>query len=318
LIDYRGSTWNIYKGGLPVQFHGSLGWIPNPGYSGNHNIWGTNVTILNDAIRSNGNNLRLESSKSVLAVGDSFTFGDQVSDHETWPAILERLIKRPVINAGVFAYGLDQSFLRLKLLIPKYKPDTIIFSFIPVDIERCEYATAAGASKPYFTIANNSLKLMNVPLKNSTLQPNIISRILGHSYFLHITMMRLNPNWWLSGGYQWNENHTGYEGVKITCLLFQELETIVKENKINNAYILVQDTHSPDSKSQETEIDYVLNCLNKDMFQVIDLRKNLLEVKIKNESRYNSFFNIHMTPLGNQFVAETIFHDMQKNVKQKK
>ena len=313
-IDYRGNTLNLHKSGLPIKFHKILGWIPPPGYSSNNNMWGTEVTILNDGIRSNGNNLRLESSQSVLAVGDSFTFGDEVSNNETWPAILERLIKRPVINAGVFAYGTDQAFLRLKFLLAKYKPDTIIFSFIGDDIKRCEYSTCFGFNKPYFVISNNSLNLMNVPAKQVTIKPRIVVKILGYSYFFHNMMIRLNEDWWLLGGYKWNGNHIGYEGVGITCLLFQELESIVKVNKINHAYILVQDTNSQNYVSPDTQIDYVLTCLNKKTFNVIDLRKKLLDLKINNGSLYNSFFKIrHMTATGNQFVAETIFHSMQEN-----
>jgi hypothetical protein len=311
LVDYRGVSWRSYAQGLPAQFNESLGWIPLPGFSGTSNMWGTEVTILKEGIRSNGNNLRLELNKSVLVVGDSFTFGDEVSNQETWPAILERLIRRPVINAGVFAYGTDQAFLRLKSLIPEYKPDTIIFSFIRRDIERCENSSVAGVNKPYFVIVNNSLSLMNVPVKNNPVQPDIVSRILGHSYFFHITMMKLNPNWWLRGGYINYENLTGYKGDQITCLLFKELETIVKANKIKHVYILIQQEHLD---SPDTQTDYVLACLNKKIFQVIDLRKNLSEVKTRDESRYNSFFKInHMSFSGNQYVAEKIFHAMQEN-----
>jgi len=315
-IDYRENTLNLYKSGLPIKFHETLGWIPQPGYSSNNNMWGTDVTILKDGIRSNENHLKLESSHSVLAVGDSFTFGDEVSNNETWPAILERLIKRPVLNAGVFAYGTDQSFLRLKLLLAKYKPDTIIFSFIRNDIRRCEYSKCHGFNKPYFVIANNYLNLMNIPVRQVTIKPRTIIKIFGYSYFFHNTMIRLNPAWWLLADNEEderNENHTG-SGMEITCLIFRELENIVKVNKINHAYILVQDTNFQNYVSPDTEIDYVLTCLNKKTFKVIDLRKKLLDLKTNNGFLYNSFFKIrHMTATGNQFVAETVFHSMQVN-----
>jgi len=37
--DYRGMTCNLYKNALPVQFHEVLGWIPQPGFSGDHPVW---------------------------------------------------------------------------------------------------------------------------------------------------------------------------------------------------------------------------------------------------------------------------------------
>ena len=47
------------------------------------------VTITNDGFRLN--NVEMEPRISeVLVVGDSSTFGDQVSNPETWPACLEK------------------------------------------------------------------------------------------------------------------------------------------------------------------------------------------------------------------------------------
>ena len=49
--------------------------------------------------------------KVILALGDSFTFGDGVRGTETWPYFLNRKIGNPrigVLNQGVCAYGIDQ------------------------------------------------------------------------------------------------------------------------------------------------------------------------------------------------------------------
>lgn len=305
--DYRGPVCNLYRSALPVQPHETLGWIPQTGYSSNHTIWGKQVTILENGIRSNGNKRIVDSSSSILVVGDSFTFGDQVSDHETWPAILEKKLSRPVINAGVFAYGLDQSFLRLKSLISRYKASAIIFSFIPDDIYRCEYSVTFGANKPFFSVTNSTLSLKGVPVRTREHKTHMIFQILGHSYFIHRMMMKLNPSWWLSGNYALNENPTGYRGKDIGCLIFKELEKIVKTNRIRAAYILVQDTQPSTSSA---DVDDILSCINKKVFHVIDMRKSLSEIKSKDRWRYQSFFDVHMTASGNEFVAETVAAQM--------
>lgn len=310
--DYRGNFSKAFKNGLPTEFHETLGWIPRPGYTDINNIWGTEVTILKDGIRSNGNNIHPESSDIVLVVGDSFTFGDQVSDTETWPSQLERLLNKPVVNGGVFAYGTDQTYLRLKSLLTRYKPQTIIFSFIRQDIARCEYTISYGLNKPYFIIEDNSLKLMNVPVKQVPKQPKTLFKLLGYSYFFHALMMKYDPLRWLLGGYEYHENHTGYRGEEITCIIFQEMEKILKENNIHNAYVLVQESYYDTYNSLPTVHD-ALNCLNKEKIEVIDLREELSNLKTENRSRYDSLFlETHMSPLGNQFVAETIFHRMHK------
>jgi lysophospholipase L1-like esterase len=51
----------------------------------------------------------------ILAVGDSFTYGHGVQDDETYPAVLERLLRARghdarVLNAGVPGYSTDQEY----------------------------------------------------------------------------------------------------------------------------------------------------------------------------------------------------------------
>jgi hypothetical protein len=48
----------------------------------------------------------------VLVTGDSFSEGEEVKDGETWPAYLQGLLRRRVINAGVSGFALDQAVLR--------------------------------------------------------------------------------------------------------------------------------------------------------------------------------------------------------------
>jgi len=311
LKDYRGTLANLYKSALPARFDEILGWIPQPGYSGTDNLWGTDVTILTDGIRANGNNLNLESPKPILIVGDSFIFGEEVSDTDTWPSHLERLLNRPVLNAGVFGYGTDQIFLRLQSLLEKYQPETIIFGFIPEDIIRSEYSTYFGSNKPYFAINDNALKLMNVPVRQLSRQPKIIIHILGHSCLFHNLLQRLNLRWWLLGGYDWNENQTGHRGEDITCLIFRNLETLAAKHNIRHVFILVQDTRVTHAALPDARVNHALGCINKEKVNVIDLRKALLDIKTKDESLYNSLFiETHMSASGNRFVAETVFQHM--------
>jgi hypothetical protein len=86
-----------------MAYHPQLGWIPRPGrFSGD---WTSNVDA--SSIRSTGRSI---TTRPILAVGDSFTFGDEVEDSETWAANLEEFLNKRVLNAGVGAYGIDQPF----------------------------------------------------------------------------------------------------------------------------------------------------------------------------------------------------------------
>jgi hypothetical protein len=48
----------------------------------------------------------------VLAVGDSFVFGSEANDNESWPAYLEHELGIPVVNGGTGGYGYDQAVMR--------------------------------------------------------------------------------------------------------------------------------------------------------------------------------------------------------------
>src|SRR5690606_25037038 len=115
--------------------------------------WGTRVTIDADGFRGNGP--PAPPGRPVLAVGDSFTFGDQVDDDETWPAYLERILQRPVRNGGVFGYSLAQAVLRAEEEVPRLGADWLVVSFIPDDIVRCELAKRY-APLPWFSVVDGA------------------------------------------------------------------------------------------------------------------------------------------------------------------
>ncbi len=144
----------------PTKYDAELGWIPAPFFSGWIPAWRAGLTTLADGLRSNGNEKRLLTPHPVtLAVGDSFTIGDEVEDWETWPSQLEGRLHTPVLNAGVFGYGIDQSYLRLIKLIPVYHPERILFAFTPADVDRAQRSRNFSAKKPYFLLKDGELEL---------------------------------------------------------------------------------------------------------------------------------------------------------------
>lgn len=175
-----------------------FGYVPTPG-AAPQNPWNTTVTITPEGVRSNGDGPAPE-GVPIIAVGDSFTFGDEVSDAETWPAQLERQLGRPVINGGVFGYGLDQITLRSEALLERFpSADTLIVSLIPDDVNRCEYAYRY-AWKPYFEIAQGELVLRNVPVPaphEGAKEEPVWRRAIRWSLLADQVMRRLDPDGWL-------------------------------------------------------------------------------------------------------------------------
>lgn len=101
---------------------------------------------------------------AILVTGSSFAKGDEVKDDEAWPAYLQDMIGRKVVNAGVSGYAFDQMVLATEQLVPKVKPLFVIASFTPGDIRRTELKVAWSREKPYFALKDGTLDLRNVPV----------------------------------------------------------------------------------------------------------------------------------------------------------
>lgn len=80
----------------------------------------------------------------IITLGDSFTFGQNVSTEKNWPSLLEQELNKrlfcqninkfEVINLGVYGYDVQYAVERFKLRGFKYDPDLVIWTF--TDFER--------------------------------------------------------------------------------------------------------------------------------------------------------------------------------------
>lgn len=120
------------------------------------------IATLDYGIRKNGAETEIRKG-GILAVGDSFTAGSEVADHESWPAHLERLLGEPVLNGATGGWGVDQIVLRIETLIPLVDPRLILLGILDQDITRCCYSHG-GKPKPYFMVADGELSLRHNPV----------------------------------------------------------------------------------------------------------------------------------------------------------
>jgi len=116
----------------------------------------------------------------ILILGDSFTFGDEVSDHETYSYYLQEMLpETEIINLGVHGYGHDQMLILLQEEGIKYQPDIVILGFLPKDMSR-NMLGFRDFAKPMFVL-DDELVLKGVPvptpeevIKWDWLRPRII------------------------------------------------------------------------------------------------------------------------------------------------
>ena len=142
------------------------GWIPKPNLR--------DVKAYNDKIL-NTNSKGLRGKKDfpyaknrerlrILILGDSFTFGDEVSDNETYAHYLQEMLPdTEVINMGVHGYGHDQMLILFKEEGIKYQPDIVILGFLPLDMSR-NLLDFRDFAKPRFVLEKGELKLTGTPV----------------------------------------------------------------------------------------------------------------------------------------------------------
>jgi hypothetical protein len=152
-----------------TRFDEALGFVPSEGFEATITALGWNgarVTITNDGFRLN-NVEAPQRDADILVVGNSFAFGDQVSNHETWPACLERKLDRRVDNGGVFGYGAAQALKRASIAISKETYSTLVLSVVVGrDFDRDRMNYRIGFPRPAVIKIGNDIAWAPVPDPN--------------------------------------------------------------------------------------------------------------------------------------------------------
>ena len=78
----------------------------------------------------------LHADATILAFGDSLTYGTGTSKNKAYPAILEKLINHRVVNAGIPGEVSRDGLARLPRLLNEYQPELIIICHGANDILR--------------------------------------------------------------------------------------------------------------------------------------------------------------------------------------
>ena len=182
-------------------------------------------------VRMNSDELKPLARNAVLAVGDSFTAGNEVNNDQSFPAHLERLLNKPVVNAASGAWGVDQMVLRAEQLIPVLHPATLVVGVFDQDILRDNFSLYGGGLKPYFVIENGELSLKGVPVPTFAAHPTRLGpwrSVLGYSYLVDWSVQRagLLP--------RWIDNKDRYQrvqgdGARISGLLMERLGRLQRD-----------------------------------------------------------------------------------------
>ncbi|MDB5575293.1 MAG: hypothetical protein JWR80_469 [Bradyrhizobium sp.] len=247
----------------------------------------------------------------VLVTGSSFAKGDEVNDDETWPADLQNLIGRKVVNAGVSGYAFDQTVLSTERLVPRVKPLFVVASFTPGDIRRSELKIAWSREKPYFTVADGKLELRNVPVPGQANAPVPLpepARWLGRSALADLIVQRLG----IQRGWYFDEVRGAPfgSGEAIVCLLMPRLAALGVPVVVMAQYSREYWTESATRRTEDHRaVQAVLGCASEAGLIPFDL-SNPMKAVIDAKGVDALYRSDHHSAEGNRVVADIVLREL--------
>lgn len=249
----------------------------------------------------------------ILATGDSFTYGAEVADGETWPALLQADLKRKVLNAGVVGYGLDQIVLYTERLVAQEKPGLVVVGFIADDLQRSEYRRLWGKERPYFELgtgkSDGKLVLRNVPVTQNAPIPwhqRVLRDVFGWSALLETIMRRAgDPYEWQAAGVRILPRGSGEA---LACPLMQKLSALGVPTLVVGLYAPLVWRMEPRPAWIVEEIRQtraVLACATKAGLGTLDTYETI-DRGMKELGKDEFFFNFHVSAEGNRRIAAAI------------
>ncbi|HEV2189263.1 MAG TPA: hypothetical protein VGR70_18785 [Stellaceae bacterium] len=314
LTNFIGDRVNRAKQDTGFLYDERLGWQVKP------NLHGPPNTTDAYGVRLPNNADRKLPVGAVLASGDSFTFGSDVSDAESWPADLEAMTGTPVVNAAVPGWGTDQIVMRAEDMIDIARPQTMIVDFLWYDIGRTEQEINFGAHKPYYTIEDNELVLHNVPVppfEGRVHELGPVRGMLGYSYAVYWAAGRLGFDRWLgSVNTQVKRATPGGTGQRITCLLLKRLKQRTDQRGIR-LIVVMQYGVGDFVRAQPKPAMDVISCAADMGAEVVDTWASIAEIYARDQALFRSLYIVqqsgwsHMSADGNRLIATMIADQLQ-------
>lgn len=310
-----------------ARYDARLGWSGKP----NLNIKGIdlndpNIPDMSDVVvttdergfRSTGDQSGLDPElPAIVTIGDSFTWGSEVSDHETYPAHLQSLLRRPVVNAGYGGWGTDQMWMRMQEIAESMDPALIVLSPLTNDVLRNAFRRYGRAFKPYFDFEGDELVLRNVPVpRNSTDARDIgvLQSWFGRFYLATFVARAFGlEETWINRNRLTDRVHSNEQSVAIACQLLKKTAEFSRTREIPVVLMPVYSGAEILQGERHWFTTQYLACAAENGIDRIDTFEAFVQASRNDPdfpaSRYNVWKNgsvAHMNSAGNLLVAEVL------------
>ena len=252
----------------------------------------------------------------VLTVGDSFTFGDQVNNDQTWQSCINRnQTQIELFNGGVGGYGSLQALKRAGRLLKDNRYDGLILSIVSYDdIIRDRMDYMMGFPSPslikdqkgnlFFTPAPSPNIAGSKFSTTENISPNKLEKfVYEHSLLAN----KLNPSFTQIQARQltrYARNNASNQEV---------IQSIIKEiNELSNIHdipVLIVIQYGDNQHNFYTSArDHLLSQLNGQNINYADTWEAINQPKDR-----SLVWQVHHTPYGNEIVCKSILSSPEFN-----
>ena len=169
----------------------ALGWRLQPSWRGSHrhHDFDVSYSINRSGFRGPDPVEHSPPAKHIAVVGDSFTFGIGVNDHELFTQLMDRRqpAVRRVYNYSIPAFSTDQELLLAEQRVFAARPNVLVLVvYLANDLfdNQLTMPLQGRRGKPMFVLDGNGLSLRNSPVVDTsgdrTGQPMLIHMVLGN------------------------------------------------------------------------------------------------------------------------------------------
>jgi len=280
----------------------------------------------------------------ISTFGESFTYGAEVNDHETFQEALARLLQADVYNFGVGGYGTDQALLRFRRDFPKVKTPIAALGLITENINRIVnvyrpfYLPVTGVplTKPRFFLRQGVLVLWRNPLQEvSEIQrlkdPNYVHSLADNDYWANAKVepvlgfpysaILLNRHFWQEFWYkQINQNVNDvnarpwenlWDNIEARNLMTSIVKAFVFEAAALGAKPVILlfpqrgELFAPLRGRDNRQIEQVKEICQTEKWNCFD-GALALAGELRSDKEVDKLIGLHLTAKGNQCFAEKL------------
>ena len=302
-----------------------FGWELVPGVSGFGRA-GTFIHINGDGFRDGDYPLKKKATVfRIMAIGDSFTFGQGVNLEDTYSKHLERRINdmgktSEVISCGVIGYGMWQYLETLKRKVLPYKPDLVILGLfiddITTSVSPYKHLQNWPGTNPFAKDASSMMSrsyLWNFLINWSTLFETKYRYLRGHNYLKGIEK-RKEATGPAHPGSNWYQIMYGKLPKNIYSDFADTLHKFIRICEAVNTQVLVvlipdaAQMHEPER--QEVNL-FVAQTCKKIGVPFVDVTKRF-EKEEDPRTLYLFPLDAHTSPKGHRLIADSIFEQIEE------